>query len=240
MSGGNRDSEGFDLPAKAFSQYSLKYDYGRDDQAITVGVTNDESVFHGRSVLLCLLNLSGGVTFLPLGALSRARRDSRSLADFSSGVGYWYCRRAGKDFAILIPLIGWLSYFGSNPDLLADHLEAKAKELVRRWKETNCPIKDGGRHPLGWAEKVYKTEWRNPRGKNEITIFEISLNSYYHTANNQWTRNPEITLGDLKLLIKTRSSVSLDTRPDKSSLDADGLSLDNKGETPLPLSPVSP
>lgn len=129
----------------------------------------------------------------------------------------------------MIPLIGWLCYFGEDPKGVADHLEDKAKEVVRRWKVLNEPIKDGTRKPIGWVEDVHKHEWRAQRGKKETSIYEISLNSYFYTTNNQWTKEPDITTRDLKLLIKVRSSVLFDNRPDKSSTDSDGLSLDNKG-----------
>jgi hypothetical protein len=131
---------------------------------------------------------------------------------------------------IPLPLVAFIVYFAAAPAVLADKLEATAEQLVRRWKAINWPIVDGNRKSVGWSAEIWRHEWRGAKGKKEISVFEISLNTYFFTTNNRDTKNPNITTKDLKVLIKVRSTVSLDSRPDKSSLDAEGMSLNNRGE----------
>jgi len=160
-----------------------------------------------------------------------ARRDARSVADYSSGISYFHAKRQGKDFVALLPLETFLRYFGEDPVELANTLSTKADVVVSKWLELNKTRKKGERKPISWIGDIATFEWRSQRGKQEKSIFEIQINSYAATGAVQYLDHPVIDRGCLKLLIKVRSTVTFDSRPDKSGQEVDTrMSLDNRGD----------
>jgi hypothetical protein len=163
------------------------------------------------------------------GSLYGLRKESRSLADFSDGIAWLHTRRQNRDFAVLIPLRGFLSFFSDLKDVGA-RISTKGNEVVAKWQEYNKDRPKGQRRPIGWITEICRYEWRGIRGKIDRTIFELQINSYAATAALQHEDDPQIVQGDLKILIKARTTVILDERPDKTGRDAEGMWLGNKGE----------
>jgi hypothetical protein len=163
------------------------------------------------------------------GALYGARRDSRCLADFSSGVVWIQTQRQEKTHVALIPLDGFLRYFGPDPRDVADVIYAKARDVVARWKDYNNAAPPGERKNVGWVFELFTHEWKGARNKQEKSVFELHLNSWAATNAQQWEEFPQITLADLKVLLKVRTTVNLDERPDRAGKSADGMNLNNKG-----------
>jgi hypothetical protein len=152
------------------------------------------------------------------------------LADFSSGVVWIQTQRQDRLHVALIPLEGFVKFFGPNPRAVADTIHAKAEEVVTRWKEHNAGTRLGERKTVGFVYDIFTHEWKGAKGKQEKSVFELHINSWTATSAQQWEQGvPRIALADLKVLLKVRSTVVLDERPDKAGKSPDGLNLSSKG-----------
>lgn len=130
---------------------------------------------------------------------------------------------------VFVPLDGWLAYLGEDPAAVADRIENAAFELLRRWKNRNLTLRGEDRKPLAWAEEITRYSWKGPTGKKETTVWEVQLNTFALTRDHLYEKNPAVGTDEVKLLLKARTSVNAENRPDKSNVGADGLASDNKG-----------
>ena len=60
-------------------------------------------------------------------------------------------------------------------------------------------------------------------------MFDLILNTWSLTQDHQEDVDPEVSTEEVRVLIKARSSVHQEGRPDLSNVDEDGLSSDNRG-----------
>ena len=60
-------------------------------------------------------------------------------------------------------------------------------------------------------------------------MYQWTLSTFGHTERVNDIPSPKIELGDLKFLIKPKSTVGADDIPDKAGGDADGFRLDHYG-----------
>ena len=164
-----------------------------------------------------------------LGSLSFPRRLSKQLADFSKGTVSFHTRSVdGRDHIFFAPLVEYLSYVGERPQELASKYEAVGEELVQRWKDKNVPLQGPDRKAVGWGEDIFRNSWKGGSGRKETSVFEVLLNSWSLTETHRNHRRPRVGSDELKLLLKTRSSLNIETRPDRSHVDAEGLAGDNR------------
>ena len=158
------------------------------------------------------------------------RRLSKQTGNFKEGTAAFHTKGDDcRDFVAFVPLEGWLAYVKGDPAGLADRLERVARELLSRWHIKNLGLVGNERRPVAWYDEVCRCEWKGPTGKRETTIWEVQLNTWHLTQRNLDKRVPVVTLDDVKFLLKARSSLNADTRPDKSNQDQEGLTLDSKG-----------
>jgi hypothetical protein len=114
-------------------------------------------------------------------------------------------------------------YFLEDPAGLSVRIQAAAKELRRRWLERNSGLPAEERKSIGWADQIFRYEWKDSNGKKQITVWELSLNSFGMTRNHQLEDNPDVSDEEFKVLVKTRSTVNADSRPDKTLIDSEGM-----------------
>jgi hypothetical protein len=116
---------------------------------------------------------------------------------------------------------GPASVYLSNPAALADRLEAKVNELVAKYNGQK-----GEKQAQTYREPIAHTMWKNARGKEEITFFELQLSSYGFHLNRVTQRIGErfnegitdcsdihreavISPKDVKLIIKLKTTVAV-------------------------------
>jgi hypothetical protein len=197
-------------------QQVAKYSDDSSDYPTTVTICSDDFSFEG--------------------ALIQQRRLYRYLADYSSGFAIISTPKipnpnqpSAADHTALLDLAGFCRYF-ANPAQLAAHLHKKGVELMDRWRSQNSAAEVGYRRPVFYYEDISKFSWTNARNKEERTIFELQISTYMHTQHvNRSDEKPRIQLGDLKLMIKAKTTSGLSLGPDKSGQDASGFKLDRFG-----------
>ena len=163
------------------------------------------------------------------GPVAHLKRSYRLLADFSGGFVWFSTEREQRGHHIVVPIEGFLGYVAGEPKVLARRLESAGRELIRRWREHNLPVVDGNRKALGWSEEICSFVWRDQQGASQRSCFDLLLNTYFYTRNNRYGKPSRMTLDDVKVLIKVRSTVGLNQGPDRSSLDEEGLQTDCRG-----------
>lgn len=161
---------------------------------------------------------------LSAGSHSFARRQSRSYGNYADGYGSLHTLGyEGRDSVVFIPLAPFIKYFLVDPVGLSVRIQAAAKELLRRWLEKNSGLPAEERKAIGWTDLIYRYEWRDSNGKKQITVWEVSLNTFGLTRNHQLEEYPIVSEDEIKALVKTRSTVNADSRPDKTLIDSEGL-----------------
>jgi hypothetical protein len=77
-----------------------------------------------------------------------------------------------KMFNVIVPLGDALEFF-SDPRELADKLEHSCRLLAEKYN-----AQTGRKRPQAWRKFISHKFWRNAKGKEEATIFEMILSTY--------------------------------------------------------------
>jgi hypothetical protein len=158
------------------------------------------------------------------GSLGYAKRVSKNFGNFEDGSAYFKTKGyQDRDSVVFIPLEYFLRYFADDPKGLAARILSAAQELVRRWKERNGKLPAAERRAVGWVDEILRYSWKNSSGKKQTTVYEVHLNTYGLTLNHQLEARPVVGVAEVKLLIKVRSTVTSEDRPDRSGVDEEGL-----------------
>ena len=134
------------------------------------------------------------------------RRIYRFLVNYKSGYAVFRIPKnpnphevAGGERVAILDLDSFLSFFGT-PQLLANHLQAKALELMTEWRSINKTALPNFRRPICHYEEIARYNWCNARNKPETSVYELTISSWGHTkAINSSSDPPRIQLGDLKV-----------------------------------------
>jgi hypothetical protein len=104
------------------------------------------------------------------------------------------------DFSALMPADKFVSCFENSVEL-ASILEAKCKLLIEEWHKLNfAPCMADQRTPVDKLFQLFTHTWKNFRGKQEQSSYELQLNSYGYTALNMSAERPtKMTLKDIKV-----------------------------------------
>lgn len=127
------------------------------------------------------------------------------------------------DHIALLDLDGFLSYFG-QPRQLAARLTKEASALMERWRAINETAQPDFRRPTDFSETISKYTWINAKNREEVSLYQLTLSTFGHTKQvDQWDEKPSIRLGDLKVLIKLKTTSGAGQGPDKSGSDEAGF-----------------
>jgi hypothetical protein len=218
-----RDSDGFDGLEDTYV-HKVVYEDGNSDGHTAVVTTDDEGGCCGKWQEYTGSQLLLWRRLLSVGSLSFPRRQSRTYGNYAEGYGSLQTKGyEGRDSVVFVPLTPFRKYFLDDPVGLSVRLQAAAKELRRRWLEKNAGLPGEQRKAVGWSDLIFRYEWKDSNGKRQITVWELSINTYGMTRNHLLEDNPDVSEEEFKVLVKTRSTVNADSRPDKTLIDAEGM-----------------
>jgi hypothetical protein len=151
----------------------------------------------------------------------------RAFQNFSSGVAVIHTvrpRLSGRDkerefeSICVMDLDGFLATFAES-QAFSEALEKRAIEVVREWWADNSQKdKAGVRVPIERSYRLSQHTWRG-RKKQEYSQTDLQLSSWGYNQKNLHVEIPtKMTLGDVKALMKLRTTSGVDVTPDTSSL----------------------
>lgn len=152
------------------------------------------------------------------GALNSVKAKNKSIWNFR-GLGFFgfslpsSTRKGyqGKDFSYVQVLdIPTVATCFKDPVRLADQIEARCRRLVTTWnKHNSSPSSQGQRRKYSFNYKLAEHKW-----DNEFTICQLILNTFLFTTQTQTELRPTITLEDIQVLIKMKSTVNKRGKPE--------------------------